>query len=176
MTWEAYLTFTVIAAALGCLAFTRIAADVILMCGLVALVVTHVMTPQEALKGFANTGVMTIAVLYIIAAGLKETGAVHWIAHSVLGRPSNMQRAQIRMAVPVSALGAFLNNTTVVAMFIPAIQEWCRRLKMSPSKLLLPLSYIVMLRDRKSTRLNSSHVAISYAVFCLKKKRNMVDT
>lgn len=145
MTWEAYLTFTVIAAALGCLAFTRIAADVILMCGLVALVVTQVLTPQEALKGFSNTGVMTIAVLYIIAAGLKETGAVHWIAHSVLGRPSNMQRAQIRMAVPVSALGAFLNNTTVVAMFIPAIQEWCRRLKMSPSKLLLPLSYIVML-------------------------------
>lgn len=145
MTWEAYLTLAVIASALGALAFTRVAADVILMGGLIVLVLSHVLTPQEALQGFANTGVMTIAVLYVIAAGLKETGAVHWIAHSLLGQPKNLQRAQIRMAVPVSVLGAFMNNTTVVAMFIPAVQEWCRRLRMPPSKLLLPLSYIVML-------------------------------
>lgn len=145
MTWEAYLTLTVVAGVLGGLALTRIAADVVLMCGLVVLVISRVLTPQQALNGFANTGVMTIAVLYVIAAGLKETGAVHWIAHSLLGQPKSVQKAQMRMVAPASLLSAFMNNTTVVAMFIPAVQEWCRRLKLPPSKLLLPLSYAAML-------------------------------
>lgn len=145
MTWEAYLTLAVVAGVLGGLALTRIAADVILMTGLMILVISQVLTPQEALIGFSNTGVMTIAVLYVVAAGLKETGAVHWIANSLLGQPKSVQRAQMRMVAPASLLSAFMNNTTVVAMFLPAVQEWCRRLKMPPSKLLLPLSYAAML-------------------------------
>lgn len=145
MTWEACLTLAVVVGVLGTLALSRIAADVILMSGLLVLVISKVLTPREALVGFSNTGVMTIAVLYVVAAALKETGAVHWIAHALLGQPKSVQRAQMRMVVPSSILSAFMNNTAVVAMFLPAVQEWCRRLKMPPSKLLLPLSYAAML-------------------------------
>ncbi|SDL68067.1 Di-and tricarboxylate transporter [Modicisalibacter muralis] len=145
MELPALLTLAVIVAVLATLAMTRIAADVILMTALTFLVISGILTPQEALAGFANTGVMTIATLYVVAAGLKETGAIRWIAHRLLGQPENVRHAQLRVLAPVSGLSAFMNNTTVVAMFIPAIQEWAQRLKLPPSKLLLPLSYAAIL-------------------------------
>ncbi|KTG27145.1 potassium transporter TrkA [Idiomarina sp. WRN-38] len=101
--------------------------------------------PPEALAGFANPGVMTIATLYIVAAALKETGAVQWLARTLLGQPRGLSEAQLRMLLPAAGLSAFMNNTTVVAMLIPAVQEWAQRLKLPPSKLLLPLSYAAIL-------------------------------
>lgn len=145
MEFDAFLTLAVIAAVLGCLALTRIAADVILMAALAFLMVSGILTPEQALAGFANPGVMTIATLYVVAAGLKETGAVRWLAHRLLGQPRHTRQAQLRVLAPVSGLSAFMNNTTVVAMFIPAVQEWAQRLKLPPSKLLLPLSYAAIL-------------------------------
>lgn len=145
MAMDAWLsTFSVIAV-LVALAATRIAADAILMAALAFLVVSGVLEPAEALIGFSNTGVMTIGALYVVAAGLKETGAVQWVANSLLGHPDTLKKAQLRVMLPASSLSAFMNNTTVVAMFIPALQEWSRKLKMPPSKLLLPLSYTAIL-------------------------------
>ncbi|MDN3554929.1 SLC13 family permease [Halomonas maura] len=145
MDWDAYLSIAVIVAVLAGLVLTRVAPDVILMAALATLAITGVLTPVEALQGFANPGVMTIATLYVVAAGLKETGAVQFIAHRLLGQPATLRRAQLRMLVPAGGLSAFMNNTTVVAMFIPAVQEWAYRLKLPPSKLLLPLSYAAIL-------------------------------
>ncbi|MFV9615705.1 MAG: SLC13 family permease, partial [Gammaproteobacteria bacterium] len=73
--------------------------------------------------------------------GLRETGGIGWIVHSVLGRPRSLQHAQIRLMAPVAAISALLNNTPVVAMFIPAINDWARRNRLSVSKLMIPLSY-----------------------------------
>lgn len=115
------------------------------MGALAFLVVSGILTPSEALAGFANPGVMTIATLYVVAAGLKETGAIQWLAHRLLGQPKRLRQAQLRVLLPASGLSAFMNNTTVVAMFIPAIQEWAARLRLPTSKLLLPLSYASIL-------------------------------
>ncbi|WP_280571302.1 SLC13 family permease, partial [Chromohalobacter sp. 296-RDG] len=115
------------------------------MGALAFLVISGILTPGEALAGFANPGVMTIATLYVVAAGLKETGAIQWIAHRLLGQPKRLRQAQLRVLLPASGLSAFMNNTTVVAMFIPAIQEWAARLRLPTSKLLLPLSYASIL-------------------------------
>lgn len=145
MDLYALATLATIAVVLATLALTRIAADVILMAALAFLVISGILTPSEALVGFSNPGVMTIATLYVVAAGLKETGAIQWIAHRLLGQPQHIRQAQLRVLLPVSGLSAFMNNTTVVAMFIPAIQEWAGRLKLPPSKLLLPLSYAAIL-------------------------------
>ncbi|MGC3875287.1 SLC13 family permease [Halomonas sp. GXIMD04776] len=145
MSVDIWLSLASVIFVLGALTLTRIAPDAILMAALVFLIVTDVLTPQEALAGFANTGVMTIAALYVVAAGLRETGAVQWLANRLLGQPHTIKYAQLRMLLPVSGLSAFMNNTAIVAMFIPAIQEWSRRLSLSPSKLLLPLSYIAIL-------------------------------
>ncbi|MGM0785489.1 MAG: SLC13 family permease [Pseudomonadota bacterium] len=145
MSFEALFTLATVLAVLVTLVVTRIAPDVVLMAALALLVVSGILEPGEALVGFSNPGVMTIATLYVVAAGLKETGAIQWIAHRLLGRPRGLRQAQARVLLPASGLSAFMNNTTVVAMFIPAVQEWAARLKLPPSKLLLPLSYAAIL-------------------------------
>ncbi|HPE59005.1 MAG TPA: SLC13 family permease [Thiolinea sp.] len=127
------------------LALSRISPDLILMGALVILMVSGILEPAQAFAGFANTGLMTIAALYVVAAGLRETGAIQFITRRMLGMPQSVKAAQFRMFVPTAILSAFLNNTTVVAMLIPAIQEWCQRLHLSPSKLLMPLSYAAIL-------------------------------
>lgn len=145
MGWEGILSTLLVVGVLGFLALSRITPDLILMAALVILLVSGVVTPEEAFAGFGNTGLMTIAALYIVAAGLRETGAIQCITRRVLGQPSTVRGAQFQMLLPTAGLSAFLNNTTVVAMLIPAIQEWCQRLKLPPSKLLMPLSFAAIM-------------------------------
>lgn len=142
---DAWLSIATVVTVLGTLVLTRIAPDAVLVGAMAFLMFVGVLAPSEALAGFSNTGVMTIAALYVVAAALKETGAIKWIAGKLLGQPETLRWAQWRVMVPASILSAFMNNTTVVAMFIPAIQDWSKRLKLAPSKLLLPLSYISIL-------------------------------
>lgn len=145
LTWQAWFSLGTAGVVLLLLATTRIAADVVLMAGMTLLLVTGILSPAEALKGFANEGVLTIAALYVVAAGLKETGAVAWLAHRFLGQPRSSKQAILRVMLPTSLLSAFINNTPVVAMFIPAIQNWAKRMNIPASKLLLPLSYAAIL-------------------------------
>jgi len=145
MGYEAYLTLAIVMAVLITLIVSSIATDVILMSALAALVITGVLTPLEGLAGFSNPGVMTIATLYIVAAGLKETGAIQWIAGRLLGQPNGVRQGLAKVIMPTSVMSAFMNNTAVVAMFIPSIQEWSKRVNIPASKLLIPLSYAAIL-------------------------------
>ena len=142
---DALITLVVLASVLLALISNKVAADLVLMAAVTLLILLGVLSPAEALSGFANPGVITIAVLYVIAAGLIETGAVQWLAHNVLGQPRSLRSAQQRLILPTTLLSAFTNNTAVVAMFTPAIQSWGERLKIAPSKLLIPLSYAAII-------------------------------
>ncbi|MBN2163219.1 MAG: SLC13 family permease [Pontiellaceae bacterium] len=139
--WDAWITIGVVVAVLGLLVFTRYSADVVFVGGLSILLISGVLDADAALAGFSSPGMITVGVLYVVVAGLQETGGLAWISHHVLGFPKGSRRALLRMLLPVIPLSAFLNNTPVVAMFIPVVGEWCRRLRISPSKLLIPLSY-----------------------------------
>jgi len=145
MEWQGILTLATLFSVLSTLMLTRFSADLVLMAALALLLILGVLSPAEALVGFGNPGVITIATLYVVAAGLKETGAVQWIARRLLGHPQTAKGAQLRMIAPTGILSAFMNNTAVVAMFIPAIQDWALRLGIPASKLLLPLSYAAIL-------------------------------
>jgi len=139
--WDAWLTIGVVVAILAVLIFTRLSADFVFLGGLTVLLVTGVLDAGYALSGFSAPGMITVGVLYVVVAGLQETGGLSWISHHVLGFPKGARRAQLRMLMPVIPLSAFLNNTPVVAMFIPVVTEWCRRLRIAPSRMLIPLSY-----------------------------------
>jgi di/tricarboxylate transporter len=141
MAWDAWLSLGVVIGCFALLAFTSISADIVMAAGLSLLLIAGVLTPEEALAGFSNQGMLTVAVLYVVVSGLTETGAVGWIVHSLLGRPRSLWRAQSRLMLPVAGLSAFLNNTPVVAIFVPAIRDWARHNHLSLSKLLIPLSY-----------------------------------
>lgn len=139
--WEALLSLGVVVMCFAFFAGTRIAPDIITSAGLTILLVSGILTTSEALAGFANPGVITVAVLYVVVTGLTETGAVAWISHGLLGRPRREAWAQLRLMLPVAGLSAFLNNTPVVAIFIPAVADWAKRNQLRLSKLLIPLSY-----------------------------------
>ena len=155
MTIEIGLVLCVLFGVLALMAMTRIAADLIMVAALTALLVIPVpndggwkmgvLTPSEAFAGFSNTGMLTVGVLFIVVAGLKETGGIDWIASRLLGRPKTTRGAIVRMSVPVASMSVFLNNTPIVAMMIPAVQDWCKKLNISPSKLMIPLSYATIL-------------------------------
>ncbi|MCA9300500.1 MAG: hypothetical protein KDA28_15625, partial [Phycisphaerales bacterium] len=134
MTVEGLVVIGVVASIVGLLALTRIAPDAVLAAGLTALLAIPiptdtgwtfgVMSPTAAMSGFGNTGMLTVGVLFIIVAGLRETGGIDWVATRLLSRPGGERRALIRMMLPTLGLSAFLNNTPVVAMMIPAVQDW----------------------------------------------------
>lgn len=152
---EANVVLAVLTLVLGLLIFTRIAPDAVLVGGLTLLLVAPVplasgwklgvLTTSEAFAGFSNPGMLTVGVLFVVVAGLRETGGIDWIAQSVLGRPSSLRRAMARILFPVVGLSTFLNNTPVVAMLIPAVNDWAKKLKLAPSKLMIPLSYAAIL-------------------------------
>lgn len=155
MTVAIAFVLCVLVAALLLLALTRIAPDAVFMAALTALMAVPlpidggwqigVLSAGEAVRGFANPGVLAIAALFVVVAGLRDTGAIDWIASGLLGRPRGERGALLRVMAPVAGLSAFLNNTPVVAMMIPAVQDWARRLKLPPSRLLMPLSYAAIL-------------------------------
>jgi len=141
LSGHAWLTLGVLALTVGTLALTRLAPDAVLLGGLLVLLVTGVLDWEEALSGFSNPGMITVAILFVVVAGLRETGGVSWIVQRVLGRPKSVFQAQLRIAAPVLSMSAFLNNTPVVAMLIPAINEWAKNNRLPVSKLFIPLSY-----------------------------------
>ena len=138
---DAWITVAVVLGTVSMLIGTRFAPDVILVAALTALMVSGVLAPQEALLGLSNPGLATVGVLYVVAAGLVDTGAIHMVGSRLLGRPRTLISAQLRLMLPVTGLSAFLNNTPVVAMMVPFVQEWSRRCQFPVSRLMIPLSY-----------------------------------
>jgi di/tricarboxylate transporter len=140
-TWQGWLSIAAALAALGLNALTPLPAEIIFLGAAALLFLTGVLDEKTVLSGFSNSGMITVAVLYIVASGLQQTGALNWISQQVLGLPKTQSKALTRMMLPVMGISAFLNNTPVVAMFIPVVNDWCRKLRFSPSKLMIPLSY-----------------------------------
>ncbi|MCF6250399.1 MAG: hypothetical protein L3J75_03895 [Methylococcaceae bacterium] len=99
------------------LASNRFPADTVLLGSLCLLTISGILTPVEALAGLANPGIATIAVLYVVVSGLRETGAIAWLSRLLLGKPNNMTFAQIRLLIPAATFSVFINNSPVVAMF-----------------------------------------------------------
>ena len=119
--------------------------DMLFLGAAALLVVGGVITTDEAFAGFSNQGMLTVGVLFVVAAALRETGVLDYLGHHVLGRSSTMSSVMIRLAGIVMPMSAFLNNTPIVAMFLPVVLDWSRRHQISPSKILIPLSYLAIL-------------------------------
>jgi di/tricarboxylate transporter len=97
---------------------------------------------KEAFSGFSNDAVITVAVLFIVAAGVRSSGIFDVLAQKTLGEGNKVSTAILRMAVPLGGLSAFFNNTPIVSIFMPIVKDWANKHGISPSKLLIPLSYL----------------------------------
>lgn len=155
MTVEIAIVLGVLALALLALARTRMPADAVMLGALAVLLVVPapgehglrlgVLSVADATAGFGNPGVLAIAALFVVVTGLRETGAIDWLTSRLLGRPRTQRSALVRLMLPVGVMSAFLNNTPLVAMMIPAVQDWAKRLAAPPSRFLIPLSYAAIL-------------------------------
>lgn len=142
MTFEALLLLVFLLAALACFFFELLPVDVTALCLLVALVVSGIVPLEEGIAGFSNKGVLTIGGLFILGHALMRTGLLEIIADRLSTRFGKRRWVGVGILLGLVALmSGFLNNTAVVAMTIPLAMELCRRLELSPSKVLMPLSF-----------------------------------
>lgn len=143
--WEAWITLGVIGLVFSLLIFTKIAADIVMIAGLTLLMVIGIISPKEALSGMSNEGMITVGVLYIVVAGLQQTGCMSLVASKLFGQPKSVFSAQIRMMVPIATISGFMNNTPLVAMMLPVVNDWGKKFRIPVAKLMMPLSFATIL-------------------------------
>jgi di/tricarboxylate transporter len=151
-SWEAWLSVAVAGTLLVSLALRLAATDLLAVSCLAILVVTQnvtgsalLPTPEQAVAGFGNSGLITIGLLFAVVAGLEFTGGTELATGWLLGKARSLIGAQTRLLIPVAALSGFLNNTPVVVALIPIVNDLAKRLSVSSSRLLLPMSYAAIL-------------------------------
>ena len=138
---QAWITLVTVFVMFTVLLFTKLRSDVVFLCAVGVLYLTGVLDSKEALSGISQVSVVVVGVLFVVIAGLTHTGVLQWIVKNLLGTPKTYAKAVLRLMLPVAALSSFLSNTTVVALFVNIVKMWSKKLGVSPSKLLIPLSY-----------------------------------
>ncbi|MDZ7659993.1 SLC13 family permease [Fodinibius sp.] len=140
------ITLAVIVLAFTALFFDIWSPDAILLTAVGIVTAAGVISLDQAVNQFGNTTIVALGSLYVIAAALRNSGALEKASEYILGSGSqNIRKILLRMCPGVSIYSGFLNNTPIVAMGIPAIRRWARKYNVSSSKLLLPLSYAAIL-------------------------------
>lgn len=145
LPWTAWVACGILSVSLISLIMNIAPAHITMIVALAAMLFCKILTPEEALVGFSNTGVAAVSVLFVVAEGIQRTSVLRPMFRSLLGRPKSLWVAQLRLFTPVALISAFLNNTPVIAMMIPVVQSWSRRAGFPISKLLMPLNNVAIL-------------------------------
>jgi di/tricarboxylate transporter len=144
MSFPLIITLLVVVGLIVGLAIEKWPPEIVMLAALLMLVCFQVVPLKDALQGFSNPAMLTIAGLFVIGGGLQATGAVEYLSRWLLGKPKQ-GTPLLRLIGPVAALSSFMNNTPLVAFFMPIFVHVARKLRVSPSKLLIPLSYAAVL-------------------------------
>jgi len=145
MTLDMVLVLMVLVGAIVLFALDRFPADLVAMLVMVSLLIAGVVTPQEALAGFSNPATVTVGAMFMLSAALFRSGALNFVGRLLLsvGRRSEWVALLVVM-MGIGTISAFVNNTAAVAIFLPVVIGFARMVKVSPSKLLMPLSFASM--------------------------------
>lgn len=148
MTWEAAVTLGVLTVLLVALMREWSGPDVLLAAAAVGLAAigefagsSRLPTIAETVAAMGNPGLATVGVLFVVVAGLTHTRAMQRVAGGLIGAPRTPRAAQLRLLTPVVGLSAFLNNTPVVAMFLPVVDELSKRSRIAASQLYMPMAF-----------------------------------
>lgn len=144
MSWQAWATLLTTGGVLVAL-MRDLPPDSVFLAAVVLLALLGIVTPEQAFAGFANGGVLTVAALFVVAASLTETGVMGFVGERLLGRARTERGALLRLAGFLMVVSAFLNNTPIVALTVPVVLAWCRKNSVSPSRLLIPVSFLTVL-------------------------------
>ncbi len=161
MDFAAWYTLGVVGLLVAALMSGRMAADTAMLGALTLLMIAGVVDITSAVSGFGHPSVLMLAALFVVAAGPSETGATIVLSRRMLGRPQSLRGALFRLTVPVSCMSAFMNNTAIVAIYLPIVDDWARKLRISPSKLFMPLSFAAILGGGCTIIGTSTNLAIN---------------
>lgn len=140
------LTFVVLVLALLSFVLEWLPTDLTALSVAVVLMVLGLVTPEEGLAGFSSSATITVMAMFVLSAGIAKTGVIQTLrGFFVRWGGKNLSRQILLMGAIVGPISGFINNTAVVALFIPLVEDWCQQQKISVSKLLMPLSYISVL-------------------------------
>ena len=146
LTLEGYIVIGVILLTIVALVKEIMRPGLVFLTSAIVLMATGIISDKELLAGFSNKGMITIAVLFVVSEGVRQSGVLNRLAQTYLPRKRGKMVFLIpRIMFPVSVLSAFLNNTPVVIIFAPIIKKWSEKLNLSSKKFLIPLSYATIL-------------------------------
>jgi di/tricarboxylate transporter len=162
MATSALLTLIVIVVAVILFITEWLSVDLIGLLILLSLTVTGVITPAEGVAGFSNSATLTVAFMFVLSAALLKTGALQVLSH----RLSGLFRRQplvgmFALLLFVAVISAFINNTPVVAVFIPVVLQVAKSTGISPAQLLIPLSYASILGGMCTLIGTSTNILVS---------------
>lgn len=146
MTASMWITLGILSAAIVLFITEWLRVDLVALLVVVALMLSGILTTGEAIAGFANPAILTIASLFVIGGGVMQVGLAGRIGQQILSIAGQKQRRLVAMIMlTVALLSGFLSSTGTVAVLLPAIISLSRNARISPSKLLMPLSFGALL-------------------------------
>src|SRR5690625_3801982 len=141
MTTDIFLVLAIAVVAMGLFITEKLRVDVVAILVLVSLTVLDLIKPAEALSGFSNSATITLGAMFVLAAGLQNSGALSGI-NALLERTRSPCFLLLTLFILLAIIAPFVNNTAVVAVFMPIVINASLQIGMAPSKALIPLSYV----------------------------------
>ncbi len=140
----------------------KISVDLTAIGIMVLLVVSRILTPTEAIGGFANPAVITVGAMFVVSKGMMRTGGVEFLGRRIIkAAKGNYKLALLIILISIAISSAFINNTPVVILFIPVVMAMCCEFGLSPSKFLIPVSYVSILAGTCTLIGTSTNIVIS---------------
>jgi di/tricarboxylate transporter len=140
------LTLTVLVVALVAFVVEWLPVDLTALSVAIVLILLGLVTPEEGIAGFSNPATVTVMAMFVLSAGITKTGVIQSVRDLLIRWGGKKPSRQVFvLGALIGPISAFINNTAVVAIFLPIVEDWCKKLKISPSRLLIPLSYATVL-------------------------------
>ena len=146
MNVEVIIVLVALVGMLAALIMDKMRPGMILFSVVVLFLCTGILSPKEMLAGFSNKGMITVAMLFLVSEGIRQSGALTQVIKKLLPQEkTSVFKAQIRMLPSIAFISAFLNNTPIVVIFAPIIKRWASSVKLPATYFLIPLSYVTIL-------------------------------
>ena len=146
MTFEIVFVLLSLLGMMAALIADKMRPGMVLFSVVVLFLCVGILTPKEMLEGFSNKGMITVALLFLVSEGIRQSGTLGQVIKKLLPQgKTTVFKAQLRILPSVAFISAFLNNTPVVVIFAPIIKHWAKSVKLPATKFLIPLSYVTIL-------------------------------
>lgn len=159
---ELTLTFIILTITILMFMTNRIRTDLVALMALLAFIIVGILTPAEALAGFSNSVVIMIGAIFVVGAGILRTGLAGMAGNLLLKWSGESElRLFILLLIIVGVVGSFMSNSGTVALMMPIVVSIALSIKQSPSKFLLPLSYIASMSGLMTLIASSTNLIVS---------------